>query len=223
MEIRAATMMEAWTTAIRTLLQHGRVFVDDNNRECHELSNLVVTVESPSSAVQGVRAMRACRRWRYPSEEELANIILNKEAASVYDYLYGQRIFAYDGVMNQIDSYVVPLLSAKPNTRRAIVSLLDPQRDLKLDAANVLGIALIHFRIIDGGLCVTTVIRTSGFFTGWPANVFQIAKLQEHVAHILNLPPGTLTTVSLSAHIHTDTFEDIETVLGKNVLEEARR
>jgi thymidylate synthase len=67
------------------------------------------------------------------------------------------------------------------------------------------------------------VIRTSGFFTGWPANVFQLAKLQEHVAHALSLPPGSLTTISLNAHLHSDDFDDIETVLGKEILKGVER
>lgn len=218
MEIRGETMMEAWRAAIRHILKEGRRFIDDDGRECIEVRNLVVTVAKPNSAADGVRAMRACRQWRYPSEEELANIMLNKEAASIYDYLYGQRIFAYDNTLNQINDYVIPLLQQRPNTRRAIVNLLNPTRDLTPDAKNVLGITLIHFRIVEKKLSVTTVIRTSGFFTGWPANIFQIAKLQEFVAHALNTPPGPLTTISLNAHLHSETFEDIATVLGTEIL-----
>ncbi len=218
MEIRAATTMDAWKQAIRYVLEKGKVFVDDDGRECHEVRHLTVTVEKPSSAADGVRAMRLCRKWKYPSEEELTNIMLNKEAASTYDYLYGQRIFAFNGVVNQIDDYVIPLLQKKPNTRKAIVSLLNPARDMQPDAKNVLGVSLISFRIVDKRLAATAVIRTSGFFTGWPANIFQLARLQEHIAHVLNLPPGALTTMSLHAHLHSENFEDIEVVLGKDIL-----
>jgi len=149
--------------------------------------------------------------------------MLNKEAASIYDYLYGQRIFSYAGTTNQVDDYVIPLLKRNPDTRRAVIALLNPPRDLRPDASNVLGVSLIHFRILDGRLTVTTVIRTSGFFTGWPANVFQIAKLQEHVAHVLQLPPGSITTISLAAHVHTEHLDDLELVLGKDLLKGIRR
>ncbi|MBR9693380.1 hypothetical protein GOV07_05675 [Candidatus Woesearchaeota archaeon] len=223
MEIKAVTVMEAWQAAIRHILSEGIVFIDDDKRECREVRNLTVTVEKPSSAADGVRAMRSCRRWKYPSEEELANIMLNKEAASIYDYLYGQRIFDYNGKSDQINDFVIPLLQNNPNTRRAVVSLLNPVRDLHPDAKNVLGISLIHFRIVEKRLCVTTIIRTSGFFTGWPANVFQIAKLQEHVAHALSLPPGPLTTISLNAHLHSGNFDDIEHVLGEDILKGIKR
>jgi thymidylate synthase (methanogen type) len=218
MEIRETTLLQAWDRAIRAILAHGRVFVDDAGRECHELTNLSVTLLEPSTAADGVRAMRLCRNWRYPSEEKLANIILNKEAVRVYDYLYGQRVFAYNGVFDQVNGFIIPLLSAKPNTRRAIVSLLDPPRDLRLDAENIVGIVAIHFRVVDAKLRITAIIRTSGFFTGWPANVFQIARLQEYVARAINLPPGEITTISLSAHLHTDRLEDVEAVLGADVV-----
>jgi len=223
MEIRATTMKEAWQEAIKLILTQGRVFIDDDKRECHELNHLAVTIENPASAAEGVRAMRSARTWIYPSEEELANIMLNKEAASIYDYLYGQRIFAYHDVFSQIDEYIIPLLQRRPNTRRAIVSLLDPEEDLKLDAKNIIGLCLLHFQLIDKRLCVTAVIRTSGFFTGWPANVYQVARLQEHVARALSLPPGSITTVSLSAHLFAENLPDVATLLGNDVLAGMRR
>ncbi len=211
-------MMEAWRAAIRAITIHGRFFLDDEKREGKEIANLTITIEEPATTADGIRAMRRFRGWRYPSEEELASIILNKEGGFVYDYLYGQRIFSYNEKLNQVDGYVIPLLKERPGTRRAIISLLNPIRDLKVNAQNVLGVSLIHFRIINGRLNVTAVIRTSGFFTGWPANVFQVAKLQEYVSRNLQLPPGALTTVSLSAHVHEENHEEIRAVLGPDVI-----
>jgi len=218
MEIRAATMTEAWRQAISLILREGRIFIDDDKQECHELRDLTVTIENPATAADGVRAMRTAQNWVYPSEEELANIMLDKEAASIYDYLYGQRIFGYRDAFNQIDEYVIPLLQRRPNSRRAVVSLLDPEEDLRLDAKNILGLCLLHFRVVERRLCVTAVIRTSGFFTGWPANVYQVTKLQEYVARALSLPQGSITTVSLSAHLFSENLEDVSAVLGKDML-----
>ncbi len=223
MEIIAENVIEAWRAAIAHILAHGRVYIDNDGRECHEVDRLIVTVNSSSTAAEGVRAMRLSKRWRYPSEEELTNIMLNQEAATGYEYLYGRRIFAYDGKTNQVDDYLIPLLTKKPQTRRAIISLLNPTKDAEPDAKNVLGILTLHFRIIDGKLAVTAVIRTSGFFTGWPANLFQVAQLQEYVARAIQLPAGSITTISLAAHIYTESFDDIESVLGEEALRELRR
>jgi thymidylate synthase (methanogen type) len=223
MEIREESMLVAWKGAISFILSEGRAFIDDEGRECHEVNNLRVTVEKATSTVEGVRAMRRNRKWHYPSEEELSNIMLNKEAASVYDYLYGQRIFSYNGTLDQVNDFIIPLLKRKQNTRRAIISLLNPVRDLKPDAKNIVGISLIHFRVIEGRLNVTAVIRTSGFFTGWPANIYQLSKLQEYVAHAINLPQGVITTISLAAHLHSDSFDDIELVLGEEILKKSIR
>jgi thymidylate synthase len=218
MEIKAATMMEAWKRAVALILSEGRVLVDDEKRECHELRNLAVLIENPATAAEGVRAMRLAKNWVYPSEEELANIMLNKEAASIYDYLFGQRIFGYKDTFDQVDEYIIPLLQQRPNTRRAIIGLLDPVEDLRLGAKNIMGLCLIHFQVTDKRLCVTAVIRTSGFFTGWPANVYQVSKLQEYVARALSLPQGSITTISLSAHLFKENLDDIAEVLGKDAL-----
>ena len=223
MEIRCQTMMEAWQAAVKLILSEGRLFLDDDKRECRELRDFTVIIENPSSAAEGVRAMRASHKWIYPSEEELANIMLNKEAASIYDYLYGQRIFAYRDAFNQVDDYIIPLLQQRPHTRRAVVALLDPEADLRLDAKNILGLCLIHFQVVEKKLCVTAIIRTSGFFTGWPANVYQVAKLQEHVARALSLPQGSITTISLSAHLFSENLDDVAEILGKDVLAGMKR
>lgn len=219
MEITATTMMDAWKRAVHAIASHGHVSLDDEKRECRELLNLAVTVEQPATIGEAIRAMRSTRKWIYPSEDELANIMLNKESSPIYDYLYGQRIFAYEGVLNQVDEHVIPSLQARPGSRRAFVSLLNPVEDLRSGASNTPGIILISFRIIEKKLCVTALIRTSGFFTGWPANVYQVARLQEYVARALSIVPGSVTTISLSAHLYADQYDDIAMVLGKDVLE----
>lgn len=214
MEIFGETVQNVWRNAVEKILKHGIRFMDDNRGDCFQLSNLMVTIQKPSSIADAVRTLQRYKRWIYPSEEELVNIILNKEANAFYDYLYGQRIFDYRHTVNQIDEYVIPLLRKNPNSRRANVSLFNPEKDMRIGKRNYPGIAFISFKIIEKRLCVTTIIRTSDFFIGWPSNLFQISKLQEYVAHTLAVPPGTITTLSLSAHLHLDNIEDIKNVLG---------
>lgn len=218
MEIKAETVMDAWKMAIQHILANGRTYTDDEGRQSCEVANLTIVITNPSSAREAVHAMRSSRKWIYPSEEELTNIILHKDESPIYDYMYSQRIFNYEHILNQVDEYVIPLLQQKPNTRRAVIALLNPLRDMKLDKKNFPSLSFIFFKIVEKQLNVSVVIRTSGFFTGWPANVFQIAKLQDYVAHALALPRGNITTISLSAHLHLDTLEDVASVLGKEVV-----
>lgn len=218
-ELYAQTMIEAWHEAIRHILQEGKIFTDDDGKECLEAMNLAITVEQPTSSIVGIKKMRSSKKWRYPSEEELKAIMLRKESASIYEYLYGQRIFAYNGVFNQIEDYIIPLLQKRPHTRRATISLINPERDFTPGALNVPALVLIRFRVVDGKLTVTAVIRTSGFFTGWPANLYQLFQLQEYVANKVRLPIGNISTFSMSAHLHSEQLADIEEILGKDVLE----
>lgn len=216
MDIEADTFMECWHRVLQRILDEGRSFVDDDNLDCLEISNLTVRVLRPDTAKEGIRVMRKRKEWRYPSEEELTRIMLHKDAESVYDYLYGQRLFGYDGVLNQIDDHVIPILTSKRTTRRAVAMSLNPSKDLRPDALNIPGISMVNFRLIEGKLEVTGIIRTSGFLTGWPANVFQLWKLQEYVAHALEVPLGSLTTISLSAHLHNVNMEEIREVQRLN-------
>jgi len=215
MEIHASTVMEAWRRAIKEILERGQIAKDEDGRECREVLNLNVTVEQPDSGAEAVRMLRSTRAWVYPNEEELTNVVLHKEASPIYDYMYGQRLFDFDGTLNQIDDYVIPLLQQRPNSRRAVAALYNPLRDMRLDKQHFPSFALVSFRVVEQRLVVTTVFRSSEFLSGWPANLFQVAKLQEHVARALGLPRGPITTTSLSGHLHLENLETVEALLGK--------
>ena len=111
--------------------------------------------------------------------------------------------------------YVIPLLKKTPTSKRAVVILLTPQKDILPLRREMPGLVMVNFNIRDGKLHTTLVLRSNDMFHGWPCNILQAYYLAEYVAKELNYPVGTLTTISVSAHIFGEQLQDILKVVGK--------
>jgi len=197
-------VMEAWRIGIRHIKENGFVFLDDEKRECHEVSNFVLTIEDISDAQRALHWIRSQGDWYYPSDDELSEAILSPHSQKTDRYVYGERIFSFNKKINQVDDYVIPLLQKKPTSRRAIIILANPIIDDVIKRSNFVSMISLWFRIVKGKLCITAIIRSSDYLLGWPANIYQTALLQKYVAQKLQLPVGSITTNALSAHYFTE-------------------
>ena len=214
MELRMPTAMDAWKAALHHIMEQGRPFKDDDKRTCKEVLNLSVTVEHPDVGIdEPIDSIKRKEKWVYPSKDELVSIIFNAHDLPLYDYTYGSRLFGYQGLKDQINDYIIPLLQTNPRSRRATAMAMDVLKDLDVKNRNAPGLVSLHFKVEEGKLLLTSVIRSNDFFIGWPANVYQLAALQRYVAGKLELSAGALTTYSISAHVFMEYDEDIEEVL----------
>lgn len=214
MELRLPTAMDAWKAALHHIVAKGKDFKDNDKRTCKEVLNLSVTIEHPEIGIEEpIDTIKRMEKWVYPSKDELVSIIFNELELPLYDYTYGSRIFGYQEMQDQINDYIIPLLTENPSSRRATVITVDPNKDLDLKNRNAPGLISLHFKVAEGKLVLTSVIRSNDYFIGWPANVYQLAALQQYVAKQLGLQQGALTTYSISAHVFAEYKEDIEEVL----------
>ncbi|MBD3208860.1 hypothetical protein GF367_00380 [Candidatus Woesearchaeota archaeon] len=216
MNITKPTALDAWKSALHHIMNKGSDFQDHDGRTCREVLNLSVTIQHPDVGIEDpIDTIRKINKWIYPSKDELVNIIFNQYDLPVYDYTYGSRIFGYQEVFDQINDYIIPLLKQHPNSRRATVITIDPIKDLKLSNRNVPGLVSLHCKVDDGKLLLTAVIRSNDYFIGWPANIHQLAALQQYLAEALELRVGELMTYSISAHVFKEYEEDIQQVLDE--------
>ena len=213
MIINGKTCVDAWTNALKYILEEGTDFIDSDNRQCREELNLVVNIEQPEKDYDKLVEIMKKFEWIYPSSEELSTIMFNKEDLTIYEYSYGPRIFNFSGKKDQVNEYIIPLLKNDPNSRRAIISLFDPRTDSDIINKNVPSLMFIHFKIKEDKLNCTCFIRSNDFFVGWPGNIYQIYLLQKSVAEKLNIKTGILTTISCSAHVFHEHFENIKKVI----------
>jgi thymidylate synthase (methanogen type) len=214
MEIKEKTALDAWKKSLKYILDNGIDFIDKDKRNCRETLNLTIIIEDSEKDYEKPIDIMQQFEWVYPSKEELESIMLNKEQPASYEYSYGPRIFNFKGV-DQINDFIIPILKKDPSSRRAIITLFDPSIDSNLLSKNVPSLLYIYFKIKDGKLTLTCSIRSNDLFIGWPGNIYQIILLQKHVAGLLGIQTGELTTVSGSAHIFHEHFEMIEKILQK--------
>ncbi len=215
MEIIETTTLQAWKSALSHIKSSGEDFIDHDDRTCREVLNLNITVNDPKKDFEKPIDMMQEFEWVYPAKEELSSIILNKTPSAAYEYTYGPRIFNYANQIDQINSFIIPLLKKDPSSRRAILSLFNPVTDSNNVSKNMTSLLFIYFKIKNNKLELTCFIRSNDFFIGWPGNIYQIFVLQKYTAEKLNIDTGALTTISCSAHIFHEHFEYIDSIIKK--------
>ncbi len=212
--IISGNIVDAWKCALKKVYEEGFDFVDDNGRICREIINLLIRVEDPSKDIsKPIRILNDFGRWKYPSLDEIAQVMLSNKLAPDYAYSYGPRMFNFQRKIDQINDFIIPLLRENPNSRKAVVSLLDPVEDANILKSATPGLVMIDFKLREGRLNMTAIIRSNDLFFGWPANVYQLYVLQDFVRKKLDCKIGSLNILSISAHIFEDQFKYIKKVL----------
>ena len=213
--IKKNSTIEAWKNAMRYVLQEGKDFVDKDGRKCRETTDLIIEIKKPLNDITApIEKVSSSRKWVYPRTDEIANITMARKFSPGHIYIYGQRIFNFDGSVNQIDKFVIPLLRKDEKTRRAVISLWNPKIDANMYNKEVPSIMLVSFVLRENKLDASAVIRSNDIFFGWPANIYQIYLLQDYVSQHLNKDTGKITVNLLNAHIFEDQFEDARSVIS---------
>ncbi len=215
MEIIGKTAEEVWKKMLKAVMGNGQGFVDKNQRNCKEVLNLIATIETTKEITRPMEILSSFKKWVYPSVEELRSCMLEKEDVPGYYYHYGSRAFDYNGI-DQINDYIIPLLRKNPNSKRAILVFYGPEKDTLPLKKETPGMVMMNFNLRNKKLNITTVIRSNNLFFGWPGNIVQTYILASYVSKELNIPLGNINTISISAHVFEDQFEDIKKVLGEN-------
>ncbi|MGV8162695.1 MAG: thymidylate synthase [Candidatus Nanoarchaeia archaeon] len=214
MELINNDAIELWRNALSLIVKQGEEFKDNEGRICIEESNLTLTLTDISPKIsRPIEMMMERKKWVYPSKDELSNVMFKEYQAPTYDYTYGGRIFSFNDKFDQINNFIIPLLTADSSSRRALIVIYDPIEDSKISNKNSPGIIYINFRIKNNKLNLSCHIRSNDLFFGWPANIFQIYVLQKFVAEKLKVEIGSISTISNSAHVFKEDLDEINRIL----------
>jgi thymidylate synthase len=78
----------------------------------------------------------------------------------------------------------------------------------------------IWVRVVDNELSLTATFRSNDMFSAWPANAMGLRALQRHIRDEIarqsdyDLSMGPLITISQSAHIYDDCWENVEQLIN---------
>jgi hypothetical protein len=99
---------------------------------------------------------------------------------------------------------VITLLQRDPSTRRAVLCLWDPAKDLNKESKDIPCNDLVMFKLREGVLDMTVTNRSNDAMWGaYGANAVQFSMLMEFVALAVGAKVGTYRQVSDSFHMYT--------------------
>ncbi len=76
------------------------------------------------------------------------------------------------------------------------------------------------FKLRDGRLNLSVFFRSHDFAGAYPANLYGLARVLEHVSGEVGAIPGSISTLSSSAHVYEHDWDWVqEMLLGKDLSE----
>lgn len=125
---------------------------------------------------------------------------------------YGPRLRDWNGI-DQLQK-VIELLQTDPTSRRAVITLYDPDRDFT--ASNDIPCNnWLHFIARDGKLHLHVAARSTDIWWGFSGiNAFEWTLLLEMMAYWIGLAPGRLVFFTSSLHLYERHYPQADVVLN---------
>jgi len=212
--IEGRTIAETWVKIIHRIKTTGTIRPTGYDGQWQELIDLmaVVTDEPPDFYFPEPNYLPCDRAF---IGEYVSQILDDAPQREGVKYTYGQRLRSWFG-QDQIEQ-VIQKLIADIDSARAVMSLWD----VRDHEANESPPCLNHIwvRVIDSELSLTATFRSNDMFSAWPANAMGLRALQQHIRDEIakssdyDLRMGPLITVSQSAHIYDDCWENADNLI----------
>jgi thymidylate synthase len=226
--IRADTIPEAWRRGLNLIWRDGEEITDERGTRTKEILALEVVVEDPRRDM-----IPDEYSWNRPRLEDYAGQLISGNNPG-FEYTYGERLRAWalpasgrgggdeggddlgkagcsGGPVDQIE-HIVRRLRASPNSRRASAVTWIPPVDTKKEEVPCMMVD--DFKIRQGRLHLTALFRSHDFAGAYPANLYGLTRLLEYVAGRGGAEPGSITTVSCSAHIYDHDWDWVADMVG---------
>lgn len=203
MFINAETINSAWER-ILDVVWNAPEF-DSERGKTKEIFNLLVMVNNPLKDM-------LCDGFPMGKNEleDYSKQLLDPDKKG-FEYTYGERLRSWGKENVDQIGFIIEKLKKNPNSRRATATTWIPPTDEKNEEVPCL--ILVDFKIREKKLCLTAVFRSNDMFGAWPANAYGLTKLCEFVAKSVGVRIGTITTLSISAHVYEHDWKNVKKVL----------
>jgi thymidylate synthase len=203
--IRAKNISDAWRRGLVLIWRQGQEIQDERGTRIKELLSLQVVVEDPYQDM-----IPDEYSWNRERLEEYAMQLQSGENPG-FEYTYGERLRAWrSGFGPSVDQIgqVVRRLSTSSSTRRATAVTWIPAVDNFKDEVPCM--IVDDFKLRDGRLNLSVFFRSHDFAGAYPANLYGLARLLELVSDKIGASPGSISTLSSSAHIYEHDWDFVE-------------
>lgn len=213
--IEGKTIAETWVKLVQRIKTTGTVRATNYDSRWQELIDVtaIVTHEPPDFYFPDPNYLPINREFL---QEYISQVLDDAPQREGVKYTYGQRLrsgFARDQIAG-----VIAKLARDRDSARAVMNLWDVA---DLDSQNPPCLNHIWVRIVAGELSLTATFRSNDMFSAWPANAMGLRALQQHICTEIQrrspqpLVLGPLVTVSQSAHIYDDCWDNAERLIAK--------
>lgn len=211
--IEGKTIAETWVKIIHRIKNTGTIRPTGYDGQWQELIDLVAIItDEPEDFYFPEPNYLPCDRAFV--KEYISQILDDAPNREGVKYTYGQRLRSWFG-RDQIEQ-VIQKLTHEIDAASAVMSLWDV-KDHEKGGSPCLN--HIWVRVIDRELSLTAIFRSNDMFAAWPANAFGLRALQQYIRDQIatcsnyDLKMGPLITISQSAHIYDDTWENAEQLI----------
>lgn len=213
--IEGKTIAETWVKIIHRIKTTGTIRPTGYDGHWQELIDLMAVItDEPKDFYFPEPNYLPCDKVFIA--EYISQILDDSPKREGVKYTYGQRLRSWFDEEDQIEQVIQKLVS-EIDAASAVMSLWDV-RDHKVGGSPCLN--HIWLRVVDKQLSLTAVFRSNDMFSAWPANAISLRALQQHIRDSIatrseyDLQMGPLITISQSAHIYDDCWENAERLIS---------
>ncbi len=211
--IEGKTIAETWVKIIHRIKTTGTIRPTGYDGKWQELIDLmaVVTDEPSEFYFPEPNYLPIDRAF---IAEYISQILDDSPYREGVKYTYGQRLRSWFG-RDQIEQ-VIQKLIGEIDAASGVMTLWDV-RDHDMGGSPCLN--HIWVRVVENELSLTAIFRSNDMFSAWPANAMGLRALQQHIRDEIakrseyDLKIGPLITLSQSAHIYDDTWDNADKLI----------
>lgn len=218
--IEGKTIAETWVKIVHRIKNTGKIKPNAYGGQWQELIDLtaIVTDEPPDFYFPEPNYLPCDRDFIKEYIPQIVGCFDRRNPTPQGDaYTYGQRLRSHFGA-DQIEQ-VINKLVKDINSARAVMSLWDVKDS---EIAHPPCLNHIWVRINEGKLSLTATFRSNDMFSAWVANAMGLRALQKHICDEivarsepkLKLTLAPLITISQSAHIYDDCWENADELIA---------
>jgi len=212
--IEGKTIAETWVKIIHRIKTTGTIRPTNYDGQWQELIDLMAIVtDEPEDFYFPEPNYLPCDRAFI--QEYISQLLDDAPQQEGVKYTYGQRLRSHFG-LDQVEQ-VINKLVADIDSARAVMSLWDVQDGEANNSPPCLN--HIWVRVVDNELSLTATFRSNDMFSAWVANAMGLRALQQHIRNEIqsrsarHLKLGALITISQSAHIYDDCWENADLLI----------
>ncbi len=220
---------EAFTTLLKEIIEDGHV-VTVREHQTREICAQLIELDRPTERLlfvpgrnNNIFATIAETMWVLAGRNDLSYLTpylerapqFSDDGGKTWRAAYGPRLRDWNGTDQLAE--IVKLFRRDPNTRRAAMTLFDPDRDF-VESNDIPCNNWLHFIARDGQLNLHVAARSTDIWWGFSGiNAFEWSLLLEVMAHWVGLDVGRLAFFTSSLHLYERHDKQAEVVLSSDL------